>query len=56
MKVPYTNAQLKAAVISLRRRGTSFREIMYFVHELDGGIRSATVKQWLIQVGEWKRT
>lgn len=55
MSVSYTNQQLKAAVILLRKRGASFRDIMYFVHELDSTMRSAMVKQWLIEAGVWKR-
>lgn len=54
MKVPYTDQQLRAAVILLRRRGTSFRDIMYFVHELDSTRRAATIKQWLVDSGVWK--
>lgn len=55
MSVPYTDQQLKAAVILLRKRGATFRDIMYFVHELDGTRRSATIKQWLIDAGVWDR-
>lgn len=55
MGVKYTDDQLKAAVILLRKRGTSFSDIMYFVHELDASCRSATVKEWLIDAGVWKR-
>lgn len=55
MSINYNDDQLKAAVILLRRRGTSFRDIMYFVHELDSTRRSATIKQWLIDAGVWQQ-
>lgn len=51
----YTDSQLKAAVILLRRQGVSFREIMYFVHEIDSTRRAKVIKQWLIDAGEWQQ-